>query len=105
MPYVIGEPCVDVMDKSCIEDCPVDCIYEGERMLYIHPSECIDCGACESACPMGAIVSIKKADERWDLFREATREVVEQIGTPGGSYEYAEAIQDPSIVANLPRKL
>ena len=39
MTYTIAEPCVDVMDKSCVEECPVDCIYEGGRMLYIHPDE------------------------------------------------------------------
>jgi len=33
--YIIAQPCVDLLDKSCIEECPVDCIYEGERMLYI----------------------------------------------------------------------
>lgn len=47
MTYVIALPCVDLKDKSCIDECPVDCIYEGERMLYIHPDECVDCGACE----------------------------------------------------------
>src|SRR5690242_16393788 len=45
MIYVIGEPCVDVLDRACVEECPVDCLYEGERMLYIHPDECVDCGA------------------------------------------------------------
>jgi NAD-dependent dihydropyrimidine dehydrogenase PreA subunit len=58
MTYVITEPCIDVMDKSCVEVCPVDCIHydEGEdRMLYIDPDECIDCGACEPACPVTAI--------------------------------------------------
>lgn len=45
--YVIALPCVDLKDKACIDECPVDCIYEGERMLYIHPDECVDCGACE----------------------------------------------------------
>ncbi|MCS7276569.1 MAG: ferredoxin, partial [Dehalococcoidia bacterium] len=25
MAYVICEPCIDVMDKSCVEVCPVDC--------------------------------------------------------------------------------
>jgi ferredoxin len=24
-------------------------------MLYIHPDECIDCGACVPACPVAAI--------------------------------------------------
>ena len=55
MTYVIGQPCVDVMDRACVEECPVDCIYEGARSLYIHPDECIDCGACEPVCPVEAI--------------------------------------------------
>jgi NAD-dependent dihydropyrimidine dehydrogenase PreA subunit len=55
MPYVIAAACIDVMDRSCIEECPVDCIYEGERKLYINPAECIDCGACEPVCPVTAI--------------------------------------------------
>jgi NAD-dependent dihydropyrimidine dehydrogenase PreA subunit len=55
MPYFIASPCIDVMDKSCLEECPVDCIYEGARKLYINPAECIDCGACEPACPQQAI--------------------------------------------------
>lgn len=55
MPYVIAAACIDVTDKSCIEECPVDCIYEGARKLYIHPGECIDCGACQPVCPVEAI--------------------------------------------------
>jgi NAD-dependent dihydropyrimidine dehydrogenase PreA subunit len=55
MTYVIAAPCVDVMDKACLDECPIDCIYTGERMLYIHPGECIDCGACEPVCPVEAI--------------------------------------------------
>jgi NAD-dependent dihydropyrimidine dehydrogenase PreA subunit len=47
MAYVIAEPCIDVKDKACVEVCPVDCIYEGPTQLFIHPDECIDCGACE----------------------------------------------------------
>jgi len=55
MSYVITEACVDIMDRSCVEQCPVDCIAEGDRMLYIDPEACIDCGACEPACPQEAI--------------------------------------------------
>ena len=58
MTYVIAEPCVDLLDKACIEECPVDCIYgknEDWEMLYIHPEECIDCGLCVDACPVEAI--------------------------------------------------
>ncbi len=58
MTYVITAPCIDVQDQACVEVCPVDCIHfdEGEdKMLYINPDECIDCGACEPACPVSAI--------------------------------------------------
>ena len=55
MTYVIAEPCIGVKDRSCIDVCPVDCIYEGEDQLYIQPDECIDCGACVPECPVTAI--------------------------------------------------
>ena len=60
MAYVIAEPCIDVLDVSCVSVCPVDCIHfdEGtDRKLFIDPNECIDCGACEPACPVTAIFS------------------------------------------------
>ncbi len=44
MAYVVTEACIDVQDRACMEECPVDCIYPGERMMYIHPDECVDCG-------------------------------------------------------------
>ena len=69
MAFVIGESCVDVKDKSCIEECPVDCIYEGERMMYIHPTECIDCAACEQVCPVEAIVSAQRVTDEWKPFQ------------------------------------
>lgn len=55
MTYVIAQPCADIKDKACIDECPVDCIYEGRRSLYIQPDECVDCGACEPVCPVEAI--------------------------------------------------
>ena len=57
MTFVITSACIDVKDQSCIEVCPVDCIFvePDDRMCYIHPDECIDCAVCESACPVGAI--------------------------------------------------
>ncbi len=68
MAYIITDPCIDVMDKSCMEVCPVDCIYyeDGvDRMLYISPDECIDCGACEPACPVNAIFEESAVPEQW----------------------------------------
>ena len=55
MTYVIAEPCIGTKDASCVEVCPVDCIYEAADMYYINPDECIDCGACEPECPVTAI--------------------------------------------------
>ncbi len=64
MTYVIAEPCIDVKDKACVEVCPVDCIYEGPNQLFIHPDECIDCGACEPVCPVKAIFAEDETPEQ-----------------------------------------
>jgi NAD-dependent dihydropyrimidine dehydrogenase PreA subunit len=63
LPFIIGSPCIDVLDRGCIDECPVDCIYEGERKLYINPNECIDCGACLPTCPVEAISMDRRAPE------------------------------------------
>ena len=63
MPFIITDPCIGTKDHSCVDVCPVDCIhprkdepeFEQVTMLYIHPEECIDCGACVPACPVNAI--------------------------------------------------
>ena len=55
MAHVVTEPCVDCHNNACVAVCPTDCFHDGERMLYIHPGDCIDCEACVPACPKGAI--------------------------------------------------
>jgi ferredoxin len=70
MTYVIAEPCFDTKDKACVPACPVDCIYEGPRMLYIHPEECIDCGACVEPCPVQAIFPQDELPEQWKFYTE-----------------------------------
>jgi NAD-dependent dihydropyrimidine dehydrogenase PreA subunit len=73
MTYVITDPCIDVLDKSCVEVCPVDCIHfdEGEdRKLYIDPDECIDCGACEPVCPVTAIFAEDDVPESQNAYTE-----------------------------------
>jgi CarD family transcriptional regulator len=55
MTYIVTDNCIKCKYMDCIEVCPVDCFYEGENMLVIHPDECIDCGVCEPECPADAI--------------------------------------------------
>src|SRR5262249_44778293 len=74
MAYIIAEPCINVKDKACVEVCPVDCIYEGETMLYIHPDECIDCGACEPVCPVKAIFAEDETPANWKQFIEMNKQ-------------------------------
>ena len=85
MTYTIAEPCVDVMDKSCVEECPVDCIYEGGRMLYIHPDEFVDCGACEPVCPVEAIFYEDDVPDEWTEYNKANADFFVELGSPGGA--------------------
>jgi ferredoxin len=55
MTYIVTDNCIRCKYMDCVEVCPVDCFYEGENMLVIHPDECIDCGVCEPECPAEAI--------------------------------------------------
>ncbi|HEX2913582.1 MAG TPA: ferredoxin family protein [Chloroflexia bacterium] len=73
MAYVITEPCVDNQARTCVNVCPVDCIYEDpevDRMLFINPDECIDCGACEPECPEAAIFAEEEVPEKYQSFIE-----------------------------------
>ena len=66
MTYIITEPCVDLKDAACIDVCPVDCIYEGDDMMYINPDECFDCAACEPVCPVNAIFVEDAVPAEWE---------------------------------------
>ncbi len=70
MPYVIAEPCIGTKDASCVEVCPVDCIYVGDRKSYINPAECIDCGACEPECPVNAIYPEDSLPAEWAKYAQ-----------------------------------
>jgi NAD-dependent dihydropyrimidine dehydrogenase PreA subunit len=100
--YVIALPCVDVLDKACIDECPVDCIYEGDRMLYIHPDECVDCGACEPVCPVEAIYYEDDVPDKWKDFYNANVEFFSDLGSPGGAAKTGKVGKDHPLVAALP---
>ncbi|MCA9198352.1 MAG: ferredoxin family protein [Planctomycetales bacterium] len=68
MAMVVTAPCFGCKYTDCVVVCPVDCFYEGEKMLYIHPDECIDCGACISECPVDAIFQDEDVPQPWVEF-------------------------------------
>lgn len=106
MTYVIGSPCEGVCDASCVDACPVDCIYapipiekiremrqqagaaDDEKLpelegmqLYIHPDECIDCDACVPQCPVDAIRPDTETHEAFDV--ETYRQINENYFEAG----------------------
>lgn len=110
MTYVIAEPCIDVVDRACVDECPVDCIYEGERALYIHPDECIDCGACEPVCPVEAIYYEDDLPDEWADYLHDNEEFFTMqlpnrsapLGSPGGAAKIGATGSDTPHVAAFP---
>ncbi|AXH96700.1 ferredoxin [Ornithinimicrobium avium] len=112
MTYVIAQPCIDVVDRACVEECPVDCIYEGERALYIHPDECVDCGACEPVCPVEAIYYeddlpaefTPYLQDNADFFFETLPGRDEPLASPGGAAKMgALGVDTPLVSSNPPQ--
>jgi NAD-dependent dihydropyrimidine dehydrogenase PreA subunit len=104
MTYVITSACIDVKDKACVEECPVDCIYEGGRTLYIQPDECVDCGACEPVCPVEAIYYEDDVPADQAPFIAVNTEFFSEIGSPGGAAAYGPVEDDHPVVAAYPPK-
>lgn len=102
MTYVIALPCVDLKDKACIEECPVDCIYEGDRMLYIQADECVDCGACEPVCPSEAIFYEEDVPAEFEQFKQVNVDFFATLGSPGGAARVGKTSNDPEYVRSLP---
>jgi NAD-dependent dihydropyrimidine dehydrogenase PreA subunit len=100
--YIIAEPCVDLLDRACVEECPVDCIYEGERMLYIQPDECVDCGACEPVCPVEAIFYEDDVPDEWEPYVKANVDFFDDLGSPGGASKVGVTANDPAFIKGLP---
>lgn len=102
MTFVVTQGCVDVQDKSCIQVCPADCIYEGGRMMYINPDQCIDCGACEEVCPMSAIRydgDLAGDDEK---FLDLNAEFFVATGPLKGARKLGKIDHDVEYVVQLP---
>ena len=108
MPHVITTACVDCKDAACVQCCPVDCIYEGDRMLYIHPDECVDCGVCLSFCPVEAIYEDVRLPPSLAPFLAVNREFFAAdgsgVGSPQGASIPGRPRRDHPVVVGMPRQ-
>jgi NAD-dependent dihydropyrimidine dehydrogenase PreA subunit len=109
--YVITEGCIDVLDRTCTQECPVDCIYEGARSMYINPEECIDCGACEAVCPSEAIYYEDELpdalrshqDDNARFFTDLLPGRETPLGSPMGAERLGPVGADTELVRSAPR--
>jgi NAD-dependent dihydropyrimidine dehydrogenase PreA subunit len=112
MTYVIGAACVDVMEKSCVQECPVDCIYEGVRTMYINPDECVDCGACKSICRVDAIYwagdlpddQLQHMDDNAAFFSQVLPGRDRPLGCPGGADNLGPVGVDTPLITAIPAR-
>ena len=95
MAYIVNESCIKCKYMDCVEVCPVDCFYEGENMLVIHPDECIDCGVCEPECPVEAIIpDSEPVAEQWIELNRQYSNAWPNITRKGEAPADADAFKD-----------
>ena len=93
MAYTVAEPCVNCKYTDCVTVCPVECFYEADNTLYIHPDECIDCGACVPECPVQAIFPNEEVPEEWQNWIEINSD--ETTGDNEGKWPKITEKKDP----------
>lgn len=108
MAYVVTSPCIDVKDGACQKACPVECIYEGGRMMYIHPDECINCGLCLSVCPVAAIFEAEDVPAEEAAYIEVNAAFfgpeITGWGAPGGVQPRYVTAKDHPVVEGFPAR-
>ena len=102
MTYVVTQNCIRCKYTDCVEVCPVDCFYEGENFLVIHPDECIDCGLCEPECPAEAIFLDDDVPEDQLIFIEINAQLAEKWPN---ITERIEPMEDAEEWKDKPNKL
>lgn len=91
-----------VIAQHCVDERPVDCIYERNQMLHIHPDECVDRGACEPVCLVEAIYYKDNLPDQWSDYYAANVEFFDNVGSPGGVAKMGVIDKDHPLVAALP---
>ncbi len=71
-------------------------------MLFIHPDECVDCGACEPVCPVEAIYYEDDVPEQWSQYTQINADFFVELGSPGGAAKVGLTENDPQFVKDLP---
>ncbi|MBB6729868.1 indolepyruvate ferredoxin oxidoreductase subunit alpha [Cohnella zeiphila] len=79
MAFVITEACIGEKAADCTDVCPVDCIKEGDDQYFIDADTCIDCGACETACPVGAIFYEDDLTEERKVFIDKAKQFYQSL--------------------------
>ena len=107
--FIVTENCIKCKYQDCIEVCPVDCFYEGENFLVIHPDECIDCGVCEPECPAEAIKPDTEAGyEKWleinTKFAEIWPNIMEKGDTPADADDWLNKPDKIKLFSEEPRE-
>src|SRR4030067_311386 len=103
MTYTIAEPCIDVKDRACVDECPVDCIYEGGRWLSTQPAGGVAGGPGEPVCPVTAIFYEDDVPAEWKQFTPINAEYfndeISGVGSPGGAAQVGPVAVDHPVVA------
>jgi ferredoxin len=95
MAFVVCEPCYDCKYTDCVTQCPMDCFYQDDMMLYIDPDECIDCEACVSMCPVGAIYRDAEVPPQWTQYVQLNLERTRALKAQGGDAAHCTERQEP----------
>ena len=109
MTYIVTDNCIKCKYMDCVEVCPVDCFYEGENMLVIHPDECIDCGVCEPECPAEAIKpDTEPGLDKWlevnTKYASAWPNITEKSEPPADAKEWDGARASSKSTSPRPRR-
>lgn len=103
MAFVVTQACVDIKDRSCMQVCPADCLFEGDRMMYINPDLCINCGACEPACPQEAIRLDEELEGDEERFISINEQFFDAQTIVGGGRKNGKIDYDVEFVRDLPK--
>ena len=95
MAHVVTAPCNDCKYTDCCVVCPVECFYQDEKMLYIHPNDCIDCEACVPECPVEAIYAEANLPPQWVSYTELNAEKCTALAISGHITEKQPPVEGP----------